>query len=210
MFLLAKAVAPAANTSPALSSPLAAGAFCQLWRRRRIWRALLRALLALAGAMPATDTHAADLVPELRVASAYEGRIDADVYTAAWFTAAPRWSLANRLEFAVGVIRDAHESRPFGFFGPVWRFASRRSASFLEFSFGPTVIGGSTIDGRELGGNLHFRSAIAVGLAGGRRRNFEVALRIEHVSNGGLRSTNPGLDSIGLGFVILTGGRAGH
>lgn len=32
---------------------------------------------------------------------------------------------------------------------------------------------------------------------------------VEHISNGGLQNHNPGLDSIGLSFVILMGGHAG-
>ena len=211
MFLLAKTVAPAANFSRLFSSPSAAGAFCRKPCTWRAWRTVLEVIVTLAATVPGAGANESDILfPELRVATAYQGKFDVDIYTAAWHVRAPSWSRAHRLELAAGVVRDADDSRPFGFVGPVWRFASRRRISFLDFSLGPTVIGGSTFDGDDLGGNLHFRSALALGFAAGRDRVFEVAFRIEHISNGGLRSNNPGLDSIGVGFVILPEGRAGN
>lgn len=160
--------------------------------------AMLLSATLFAIAWPAAEAHAGNLIPELRIATTYQGKFDADVYTAAWSLAAPRWTGAGRLEISTGVIRDAEKIRPFAFVGPVWRLVLRRPAPFLEFSFGPTLIGGAVIDGRDLGGNLHFRSALALGTSLG--RNTEIAIRIEHISNGGLRDENPGLDSIGLGF----------
>lgn len=167
-------------------------------------------LVTLASSVPSARAATLQAYPELRVATAYAGKFDADVFTAAWYVETPAWIRADRLELAAGVIDAADASRPFAFAGPVWRVTSRRRSAFVEFSFGPTVIGGSTVDGRDLGGNLHFRSAVALGLAGGRGHTFDVAIRVEHVSNGGLRGDNPGLDSIGLSFVILMGGQAGH
>jgi len=210
MFLLAKAVAPAADVSRASSSLNAAGAFCHLRRNLLLSRLLIAALLMLAGITQSARADVSPGLPELRVATAYTGKFDADVFTAAWYIDAPAWTRGARLELAAGVINAADASRPFAFAGPVWRAASRGRAPFLEFSFGPTVIGGSTVDGRDLGGNLHFRSAVALGLAGGHNHAFEVAIRIEHISNGGLRRDNPGLDSIGLSYVFLMGGHAGH
>jgi len=171
---------------------------------------LMVMLVLLASAVSPARAGALQAYPELRVATAYSGKFDADVFTAAWYVDAPGWVRAARLELAAGVISAADKSRPFAFAGPVWRVTSRRRSSFLEFSFGPTVIGGSTVDGRELGGNLHFRSAVALGLAGGRGQAHEIAIRIEHISNGGLRDDNPGFDSIGLSFVFLMGGHAGQ
>jgi len=210
MFLLAKAVAPAANVSRAFSSPIAAGAFCHPRRKIPTLPLLMVVLVLLASAVLPARAGALQAHPELRVATAYSAKFEADVFTAAWYVDAPAWVRAARLEIAAGVISAPDASRPFAFAGPVWRATSRRRSSFLEFSFGPTVIGGSTVDGRDLGGNLHFRSAVALGLAGGRSHTFEVAIRIEHVSNAGLRGDNPGLDSIGLSFVVLMGGHAGQ
>lgn len=163
---------------------------------------LAAALVMLAECTQSARAGTLQAYPELRVATAYAGKFDADVYTAAWYVETPAWFRADRLELAAGIIDAADVSRPFAFAGPVWRVTSRTHGSFVEFSFGPTVIGGSTVDGRELGGNLHFRSAVVLGLANGRGRAPEVAIRVEHISNGGLRDHNPGLDSIGLSFVF--------
>jgi hypothetical protein len=143
--------------------------------------------------------------PEIRVATAYGGKYDADLLTLAWFTSAPGWTRAERIEFSAGVIQGRKRSRPIVFAGPVWRLTKPDRPSFIEFSTGPTLISGSTISGRELGGNLHFRSALAFGRVFGRRRLLRIALRFEHISNGGLRDENPGLESIGLSFVSAPG-----
>ena len=209
MFLLAKAVAPAADVPRAFSSPSAAGAFCHSRRRIPVLPLLTWLLVMLASSAPPARAGASQAYPEFRVATAYTGKFDADVFTAAWYVEAPLWLRADRLELAAGVIDAADVSRPFAFAGPVWRATSRSRSAFVEFSFGPAVIGGSTVDGRDLGGNLHFRSAVALGLAGRSGQAHEIAIRVEHISNGGLRNHNPGLDSIGLSFVILMGGHAG-
>ena len=41
-----------------------------------------------------------------------------------------------------------------------------------------------------------------VAIVGGARENTSIALRIQHTSNGGLNSANPGLDMIGFNFVF--------
>ena len=209
MFLLAKAVAPAADVPRASSSPSAAGAFCHSQRTRPALPVLALLFVMLASAVPSARAGVSQAYPELRVATAYAGKFDADLFTVAWYVGTPAWLRADRLELAAGVIVADDVSRPFAFAGPVWRAALGSRSPFVEFSFGPTVIGGSTVDGRDLGGNLHFRSAIAFGIAGGHGHAHEIAIRVEHVSNGGLQNHNPGLDSIGLSFVIVMGGHAG-
>jgi hypothetical protein len=62
------------------------------------------------------------------------------------------------------------------------------------------LLGGSTLGNQDLGGNLHFTSSLAVGRKFGQRQQFLASMRIQHLSNGGLNSTNPGLDSIGVGL----------
>ena len=46
---------------------------------------------------------------------------------------------------------------------------------------------------------------IACGKSFSRRQVLRVAIRVEHVSNRGLREANPGLDSSGLGFTFGVG-----
>jgi len=53
---------------------------------------------------------------------------------------------------------------------------------------------------RELGGRLHFTSHIAGVLSFGRQRQHRIAVRLQHISNGGLSSTNPGVDMFGIEY----------
>ena len=169
-------------------------------------KAAFPTIVALAlTALQLAPAAVVETLPELRIATAYGSEADVNVFTAAWFGKAPQWTRANRLEFAAGIIHDSEVIRPFAFVGPVWRLDGGSRSPFVELSFGPTVLGGATVGGRDLGGNLHFRSALALGKAFGRRQAFRVALRVEHISNGGLREANPGLDSIGLSFAFGNG-----
>ncbi len=85
-------------------------------------------------------------------------------------------------------------------FGPVWRQPINSRFLFVELGFSPTVIAGSSFNGRDLGGNFHFTSSASIGATFGAREISSIALRIQHTSNAGLNNTNPGLDMIGLNF----------
>ena len=121
----------------------------------------------------------------------------------AYHASAPRWLHANRLEFGLGAISQAEESRLFLSLGPVWRWTPPTVDKrwFIDFGFSPTVLGGAKFNGKDLGGNLHFTSSLAIGRKFGTRSASTVSLRVQHMSNGGLNSTNPGVDMIGLNFT---------
>lgn len=117
--------------------------------------------------------------------------------------AAPRWLHANRLEFGIGAISQAEESRPFFSLGPVWRWVPTNVEVhwFIDFGFSPTLLGGTAFTGKDLGGNLHFTSSLAIGRQFGRRSASTISMRIQHMSNGGLNRLNPGVDMIALSFT---------
>lgn len=104
----------------------------------------------------------------------------------------------DRLELAVGVFAGDDDRRPFVSAGPVWSLQVGNQNGFVEFGIAPTVLTGSSFDGRDLGGNVHFTSSAAVGLRLGESGDGRIALRLQHVSNAGLSSTNPGMDMVGL------------
>ncbi len=114
----------------------------------------------------------------------------------------PRRLRARHLELAIGAISTSQETRPFVSLGPVWSLPIRSRSLFVELGFSPTLIAGSSLNGRELGGNFHFTSSASIGTTFGVRENISLALRVQHTSNGGLSSTNPGLDMIGLNFTF--------
>lgn len=113
---------------------------------------------------------------------------------------APEVLRAHHSEFAFGAISSSGRNEMFVSIGPVWRLPVTARGLFVDISIAPTLISGSIFEGRDLGGNFHFTSSISMGKAFG-QTNF-AALRIQHTSNGGLNSTNPGMDMIGLEFSI--------
>lgn len=197
-------LAPAARDIRDLSLHLAAGAILSGSGRRLVARVLVPGVLAILGSMPA---GADGSLPDLRLATTYGGDVDATTYSGAWHRSAPQWTRADHLEIALGVIDDSRSPRAFVFVGPSWRLGDNGLPPYVEFSFGPTVLTGSTVDGRELGGNFHFRSSLSIGARIGARGDKEIAISVSHISNGGLRSANPGLDSIGLSFAGGIGAR---
>lgn len=93
-------------------------------------------------------------------------------------------------------------SQPFVSLGPVWRLPINSRRLFIQLGFSPTLLGGASFHGRNLGGRFHFTSSATVGMTLGARDGLELALRVQHTSNGGLSSTNPGMDMIGLSFAF--------
>lgn len=114
----------------------------------------------------------------------------------------PRRFRASYSEFVVGLISSSSESRAFVSIGPVWRRSNAGRSAFFEFRISPTLINGSSFSGRDLGGNFHFISSAAIGVKFGQHDSLSMSLRIQHMSNGGLSSTNPGIDMIGVNFVL--------
>ena len=77
-------------------------------------------------------------------------------------------------------------------FGPVlgWELPVRGLA--MEFSLRPTWLSDPVIADFDMGGHFHFTSHI--GLAWRVTDRFSASARVQHTSNGGINSTNPGLD----------------
>lgn len=115
---------------------------------------------------------------------------------------APSVLAIQNLEFAVGSIASRTSREAFVSLGPTWRWPLWNRRSYLDVGFSPTLLSGSSFDGRRLGGNLHFTSSLALGLKFGYRERTTISLRIQHTSNGGLNKPNPGLDMIGLNWSV--------
>ncbi|MDJ0709530.1 MAG: acyloxyacyl hydrolase [Woeseiaceae bacterium] len=168
-------------------------------RRLRLLTVVAVALLSLN----ATPSMAQNFAPaEYRYAVAGNKFDEVEQFALAFAVQSPDFLRADRLEFAVGAISDQNSDRLFLSLGPVWRLPISDGPAFVEFGISPTWIDGSILDGRDLGGNVHFTSAVAIGAAFGRHRNVSVSLRAQHTSNGGLSNTNPGLDMIGLNVAF--------
>lgn len=107
----------------------------------------------------------------------------------------------NRIELGIGVFSNDTDTRPFVSLGPVWQLKGRNQQLYTELGFSPTFLGGSTFGDSDLGGNVHFTSSIAFGYDLNALRDAALTLRVQHISNGSLHRTNPGMDMVGLSFV---------
>jgi len=111
---------------------------------------------------------------------------------------APALLRAHRLELAFGSFVGNGDASAVVSAGPVWRWPIADSVAFVDFGFSPTLVSNPQFGERDLGGHFHFTSSLAIGA---RFEAFEVALRTQHTSNGGLNGSNPGLDMVGLNFA---------
>ena len=84
----------------------------------------------------------------------------------------------------------------------MWRLPLNNDSLFVELGISPTLLGGSSFNGRDMGRIFHFTSSVSVGATFGARDSVAVSLHIQYTSNGSLNSTNPGMDMIGLNIAF--------
>jgi len=173
------------------------------FERHRWLNTVSLAVVLLTCAINGANARAQSLVPsDYRFLAAGDKFDGVRQYAVAFRMRPPRRLRSRHLELAIGAISGHSADQLFVSLGPVWRLPVTPQAAFVEFGFSPTLIGGSNIGGRDLGGNLHFTSSIAIGATFGRRQLFTVSLRAQHTSNGGLNDTNPGLDMFGINIAF--------
>ncbi|MBO9477953.1 acyloxyacyl hydrolase [Shimia sp. R11_0] len=112
-------------------------------------------------------------------------------YTATPFKSTERWN-----HHFGGILTVDKESDVFVGFGVLSRY-SLQNDWFLEGSFRPGLFF-EGISLNDLGQTLEFRSALAVGRYVG--ESSAVSLELSHKSNGGLSSTNPGVNKLSLRY----------
>ena len=116
------------------------------------------------------NANAASVVPtDYRVAAAGNKFHDTWQFAVAFKMRPPRRLRARRLELAIGTISTSQETRPFVSLGPVWRLPISSRSLFVELGISPTLLGGSSFNGRDMGGNFHFTSFAALGATFGAR-----------------------------------------
>ena len=107
----------------------------------------------------------------------------------------------DRIELASGELGNGDDNSFFVSAGPSWRFNKRIARSglaFIELGTSPTWIEDGDFGDESLGGHFFFTSNVQVGIHFGYRRELTLSVRIHHISNGGLASTNPGTDMVGI------------
>ena len=149
------------------------------------------------------NAQAADLRPtDYRLAVADDKFADTWQFAVAYRLRPPRRLRAQYLELAVGTISTSADNNLFVSLGPVWRLPLHSESLFVEFGISPILLSGTSFNGRRMGGNFHFTSSAAIGTHFGARDAMSVSLRIQHTSNGGISSTNPGMDMLGITFAF--------
>jgi len=114
----------------------------------------------------------------------------------------------DRIEFASGELGNGENNSFFVSAGPSWRFNKRIAGSglaFIEFGTSPTWIEDGVFGSESLGGHMFFTSNVQLGAHFGYRRELTLSVRIHHISNGGLASTNPGTDMVGIELSYALG-----
>jgi len=77
--------------------------------------------------------------------------------------------------------------------------ASGGETPYFEASLGAHYLSAQQINGnRAFSTNFQFGEFVAAGLRFGSQHRLEVSLRLQHVSNGGIRNPNPGLTFVSL------------
>lgn len=138
--------------------------------------------------------------PEIRILAAISKFTGTKQVALAFTVPTSNWLYSNRVEIAVGSIGNSDDTTAFLSVGPIWRWGLLAPDTFVELGFSPTVLADTQFGPRNIGGHLHFSSSASIGHKLGKHKNSNIALRIQHISNGGLSSTNPGLDSVGVSF----------
>lgn len=116
------------------------------------------------------------------------------------------FSAAPRLTLEAGRFARGSEHRNFLSVGPVLRLTHARwpTRMFVDVGVSPTVIDGARYGDRDFGTSFNFSSHLGLGIRVGENADHVVKFRFEHISNGGIDDTNPGVNLIGVDFVFWT------
>ena len=84
-----------------------------------------------------------------------------------------------------------------------WRPGNGASPWFIEGAIGVTLVAPIYRNGNtRFSTKFNFADHLAVGRNFGARRQHELALRLEHVSNGGIKEPNPGENFLQLRYAL--------
>lgn len=120
----------------------------------------------------------------------------------------PEWAWQlDRLWIARAAYWNAEHPQPFGkhlwdvSLMPTLRFGPRDDGSlqpFVEAAIGAHLLSTTHIDNRRMSTAFQFGEQLALGVRVPGRLPLAISLRAEHVSNGGIKEPNPGVNFLGL------------
>lgn len=162
----------------------------------------MKSLLATALLCLSTSAHAVDGLSVIYGQGNHVDVFGLELRTADW----RRWQLGNawRLSaYGIGSVanwraREHTENKELWDFGlaPVLRLEKSGASAvpYLEASLGGHLLSRRRINGnRELSTAFQFGEFVGGGVLFGPRQNLGIGVRLQHVSNGGIKNPNPGL-----------------
>lgn len=174
--------------------------------RHRLAHAVVFVVVMVAIGLQSHNARATQFLPDdVRVGKSMSKFDETTQIGVAFKLRPPRRLRSRYLELAFGALATSSETHAFVSLGPVWTLPIREERLFLKYGFSPTLLSGSTFGDRDIGGSFHITSSVSLEAALGLRRALSLALRIQHISNGGLNSLNPGMDIVALNISYIAG-----
>jgi hypothetical protein len=106
--------------------------------------------------------------------------------------AASGWYLAGYWEFVAGLWDNTEESTAEIAATPVFRF--ERQAIYLEGAVGFHLVSNRISAHRTFSTAFQFGDHLGAGVRFGPGRRYDLGVRVQHISNGGVSSPNPGIN----------------
>lgn len=108
------------------------------------------------------------------------------------------WHLAGYWEFSFGIWDNADESTADVAATPVFRL--QRDSIYLEGAIGFHLVTSHISAQRTFSSAFQFGTHVGAGYRFGPARRYDLGLRLQHISNGGLREPNPGINFVSVRF----------
>ena len=108
------------------------------------------------------------------------------------------WQLAGYWEFSFGIWDNSEESTADVAATPVFRL--QRDSIYLEGAIGFHLVTSQISAQRTFSSAFQFGTHAGAGYRFGPARRYDLGLRVQHISNGGLREPNPGINFLSVRF----------
>ena len=108
------------------------------------------------------------------------------------------WRLAGYWEASIGAWENAEDAAADFALTPVFRL--ERHLWYLEAAIGVHVLSQHVSASDQFSRNLEFGEHLALGVRFGDGRRYDLGLRLQHISNGGIYASNPGFNFLLLRF----------
>jgi lipid A 3-O-deacylase len=124
-------------------------------------------------------------------------------WTKEW-PAGGNWRLGGYWEASAGAWENHDDSTTDLALTPVFRFQHRgEEPLYLEAAIGFHILSKHISSARQFSTNFQFGDHLGAGARFGSRRQFDLGVRLQHISNGSIREPNPGINFVLLRFQYV-------